>query len=216
MRFWLLLALGTAATAGTITVTGTAEPWDPTLPENSAYNFSYGGSTPPVIAATGLTGGNEVIIAYVDGLDYTNIDFCCVDGNGYNGLGVNSAYAAYETDSSAPNGAPGDDLPSADDPIYLQEVLGTFTDSSGDIIGTPFVVGDGTTVIVPVGATQLQLGINDNYFPDNGDNPDGPPLTYNITSNGTVSSVPEPGTLALVGGAAVIGLFVRRRKRVSA
>jgi hypothetical protein len=97
-------------------------------------------------------------------------------------------------------------------PIYLQEVVGTFTDGSGDIVGTPFVVGDGTTVTVPTGAFALQLGINDNYYVDNSDNPDNP-LMFNVSDvgNGTTQT-PEPATFVLVGGA-LLAIGYRRAKR---
>ena len=49
------------------------------------------------------------------------------------------------------------------------ELVGTFTDSSGTIVGTPFAIGDSSTLVVPAGATQLELGVNDaGYFNDGG------------------------------------------------
>jgi hypothetical protein len=91
-------------------------------------------------------------------------------------------------------------------------VLGTFTDGSGDIVGTPFVVGDGTTVTVPVGASALQLGVNDDYYYDNADAPDNP-LTFSVSDlgNGTTQT-PEPATFVLVGGA-LLAIGYRRSKR---
>lgn len=51
---------------------------------------------------------------------------------------------------------------------YLGCLLGTFADATGSIVGQPFFIGDGpTTVTVPLGATRLQLGINDDLFEDN-------------------------------------------------
>ena len=169
---------------------------------NASYSFTNTGATAPVVLTGGITTGAEVQITYVDGLDYTNISLCCVNGLGYNTM---------EEDSTDTNGAPGDNVPTT--PIYLQEVLGTFTDSLGIIVGTPLVVGDGTTVFVPAGATQLQLGINDTNYSDNGDNPGGPPLTFSVTA---FEAVPEPSTLPLIGGAALLGMAVRGCKRVSA
>lgn len=43
---------------------------------------------------------------------------------------------------------------------YLGELSATFANSTGSIVGTPFKVGMGRTVIIPTGASQLQLGIN--------------------------------------------------------
>jgi hypothetical protein len=210
MRFCLLLALCTAATAGTITVLGTTEPWDPTLAGNSAYPFDNAAATAPAVVTSGITPGADVSITFVGGLDYTDIIYCCVDGLGYDGTVLSEPVVRLDQ-SDLPNNAPGAWISGT---VWSLEVLGTFTDSLGDIVGTPFVVGDGTTVVVPTGATQLQLGVNDNVYSDNSGNSDA--LTFNVTSNGTVSSVPEPSTFALVGGAALLGLVVRRRKRVSA
>ena len=47
-------------------------------------------------------------------------------------------------------------------------LMGAFTDNNGDLI-EPIVVGTAArTFITPAGATHLQLGINDNYYEDNG------------------------------------------------
>ena len=51
--------------------------------------------------------------------------------------------------------------------IGLGGLVGAFTDSTGAVI-EPIVLGAASTkLIVPTGATQLQLGINDEYFEDN-------------------------------------------------
>ncbi len=55
----------------------------------------------------------------------------------------------------------------SDWPTYEGEVVGTFADSSGRVVGTPFNIGDHGVVIVPAGASQLEVGINDDYFQDN-------------------------------------------------
>jgi hypothetical protein len=53
-------------------------------------------------------------------------------------------------------------------PIYSGEPVGAFTDSNGSIIGIPFAIGDGPgRLAIPTGATQLQLGINDDKYADN-------------------------------------------------
>lgn len=46
-------------------------------------------------------------------------------------------------------------------------MVGAFVDSSGQIIGAPFLVGYGCTLVVPVGANHLQLGLADNFYSDN-------------------------------------------------
>jgi len=137
----LVLGFSALVHAGTIDVivNSTDEPWDPTLAGNSSYawtNNAPGYQTGPAVVNTvvSFTAGNELVITYLSGLDTTNdiTPLPYVDGIGYTNL---------EYDSTDPSGMPGDFIPTT--PIYLQEVLGTFTDGSGDIVGTPFVVGDG-------------------------------------------------------------------------
>jgi hypothetical protein len=205
----LVLGFSALVHAGTIDVivNSTDEPWDPTLAGNSSYaftNYSPGYQTGPATVNTvvSFTAGNELEITYLTGGDQTSPGEPYVDGLGY---------TFDEWDSSTTfNGAPGDFIPQT--PIYLQEVVGTFTDGSGDIVGTPFVVGDGTIVTVPVGASALQLGINDNYYYDNSDEPDNP-LQFSVSDlgNGTTQT-PEPATLVLVGGG-LLAIGYRRSKR---
>jgi len=52
-------------------------------------------------------------------------------------------------------------------PIYASELVGTFANSDGQIVGTPFAVGNLGTFTIPTGATQLQLGVNDVGYGDN-------------------------------------------------
>jgi RHS repeat-associated protein len=52
--------------------------------------------------------------------------------------------------------------------IGLGALVGAFTDSSGDVV-EPIAIGSAAkTFVVPAGATQLQLGIDDNYYEENG------------------------------------------------
>ena len=206
----LVLGLSAVVQAGTITVNSTDEPWEPSL--NPSYSFLNPSATAPAAVTAGLnfTAGGLIEITYVGGSDQTSPGEPFVDGVGY---------TFDEWDSTQPNGisggTPADHIPST--PIYLQEVVGTFTDGAGDIVGTPFVVGDGTTVTVPVGASALQLGINDNYFTDNIDASaeQGGPLQFSVSNVGNeTTQTPEPGTFALVGGA-LLAIGYRRSKRLA-
>jgi hypothetical protein len=72
------------------------------------------------------------------------------------------------------------------------------------IIGSPFVIGDGpVTELAPVGATVLDLGINDNIHRDNSGS-----LQVSVTA-----AVPEPSTWAMMMlGFASLGFMAYRRK----
>jgi len=130
---------------------------------NSAYSYNSGGTNPPVIISNGLdmTPGNNITIAYVGDTDTTNIygtPVQYVDANGYspgNGYG-------YQKNNP---GAPGYYI---SPPTWLQELVGTFADPAGNIVGSPFNIGNGpTTVTVPTGAQLLQVGVNDDNYTDN-------------------------------------------------
>ena len=85
----------------------------------------------------------------------------------------------------------------------LMALMGTFADNAGVIVATPFEVGSSRDVVVPEGATRLQLGINDDVFGDNGG-------SFDVT----VAVVPEPSALGMVAvGTLVLAGLVRRRGR---
>lgn len=223
----LVLGLSAVVHAGTIDVivNSTDEPWNPALPgiNSTSYGFGIvdpGDQTGPAVVNTVISfaTGNQIVITYLSGLDTTNSvtdpPSPYVDGIGYTNLEWDGSPSGIQA------GAPGTFIPCNSltpgcvptAPIYLQEVLGTFTDGAGDIVGTPFVVGDGTTVTVPAGASALQLGINDMYWIDNADDPDNP-LTFSVSDQGNgTTQTPEPGTFVLVGGA-LLAIGYRRSKR---
>jgi len=59
-------------------------------------------------------------------------------------------------------------IPHSSYPVMPGTLVGAFTDSVGRIVGSPFKVGNGpTTLTVPQGAGQLQLGVNDSQYSDN-------------------------------------------------
>jgi hypothetical protein len=95
----------------------------------------------------------------------------------------------------------------AEYPIYLNALVGTFADDAGRIVGTPFPINLGRALVIPQGATRLQLGINDDIFYDNAG-----ALTVSITGL-EVNPVPAPGGLVLIAsGMAGIVLFAGRRR----
>jgi hypothetical protein len=74
-------------------------------------------------------------------------------------------------------------------PIYASELVGTFANNSGQIVGTPFAIGNSGTFIIPAGATRLQLGVNDIGYGDNAGS-----WTVQITG----AAIPEPTSVTLV------------------
>jgi hypothetical protein len=52
-------------------------------------------------------------------------------------------------------------------PAYGGELVGAFA-NNGVMVGTPFPIGNGPTMLtIPNGATELMMGVNDNFFSDN-------------------------------------------------
>lgn len=91
---------------------------------------------------------------------------------------------------------------------YLMALVGTFADASGVIVGDPFFIGNGPlSIAVPMGAVQLQLGINDDYFSDNSG-------SLYVRVSGAApgpTPTPEPTTMLLLGFG-LIGLVGLGRK----
>src|ERR1019366_10554706 len=75
---------------------------------------------------------------------------------------------SFTANNPAPGIAPSYYMSNVASPIYLGELVGTFTNGAGTIVGIPFPIGDGpATVYVPAGAAQLQLGVNASVFSNN-------------------------------------------------
>jgi len=166
-----LLTVGTAKAQDNVSVVvnvpGTAGPWNwVNRGLNTNYQYGINDQTPPVVL-THANGfwfypGGILTFTYISGL--VTAAPCCfpyVDANGDLQLVANNY-----------RGSSGKYFPSYfidhnTYPIYLVELVGTFVDSSGAIVGTPFKIGDIARVVIPPGATQLQIGANDDIFHDN-------------------------------------------------
>ncbi len=142
----------------TATVNGTDGPWDPSKPGDPSYgDVSPPPPTGPAVVHSGCDFSAErvFVLQYSGGTTTTNGVGSGVDAKGYTGF------------PPLKSNAPGAYIPGPGP--YLNEVVGTFADTSGVITGTPFTVGNGPTLLFSPGGTtgQLQLGVNDNHYADN-------------------------------------------------
>jgi uncharacterized protein (TIGR03437 family) len=192
-----------------LNVPGTAMPWLYSTASgglNSKYQFGLADGSNPVIvsSANGInfSAGSTLTVTYLNGSVSVGPEIALpyTDASGFPG----------NTTTSTGTFAPGHYM----NPVgYISELVGVFTDNSGSIIGTPFALGDGPTPLtIPVGATQLQLGVDDDKYSDNvgswviqvissSVNPNLP----SINSGGVVSSADatapvSPGSIASVYG----------------
>ena len=210
--------LVTPASAATKVVDGKASPWDPEL--NSS--FDYGESSDPgrlgatIIDADdfgwgSFTPGYQITVAYQSGTVVTahkisdDTYWPYVDADGYTEA-YDAEYNQYRNDHPGYHGGyfPSKYMPDDWD-TFLAALVGTFTDAGGNIIGDPFEIGaTARTLIIPSGAAQLQLGINDEDFSDN----DG---SFLVNISGIV---PIPATILLLGSG-IAGIVGIRRKYFS-
>ena len=202
------ISLTTAAAAHALTLNATVNaldgPWQYTN-GGSNTNFQYGDDdqTGPLVvsAANGLSfvAGTTLDIEYVSGSTNEG-GFASPDANG------DSSFVFNANPGNSGKVAPSAYFNPASYPAYLGVLSGTFANSSGTIIGTPFKVGDSLSIVVPAGATRLQLGINDDIYSDNTG-------AYQITITG--AGVPEPSALALLGATTVVAGVARLRRRTA-
>ena len=157
------------AQTANVTVPGNAGPWA-YVPGGLNTDFQYGAGNqgaPVIVTASdgfSFAQGSSLTVTYVSGLVSPYGDQCpgsdCYDANG--------SGAANNSTGSTGTYFPSFFIPAAQYPIGLAALVGTFTDSTGTIVGSPQALGDGpTTLPIPAGATQFQLGINDDNYADN-------------------------------------------------
>jgi uncharacterized protein (TIGR03437 family) len=156
---------GSPAESTTVTVNANQGPWEQSL--NPNFNYGFGDNTGPsvVSASSGIpfTPGGTVTVTYVSGQlnVFPEGGYPATDANGYSGNATNKQviatygnYPSYFMDASSY-------------PVYASELVGTFA-NNGVIVGTPFPIGDGpATFVIPSGANQLLLGVDDNDYSDN-------------------------------------------------
>jgi len=191
-----------SALAGTVDVTvdSHAGPWLQSV--NTSSDYGVGDNSGPV--TLNVIALESVTIQYLSGFtnEFGTDPLLNVDANGLVG----------EFPSNNP-GSSGKNFPGfyTADPanVFLGEFLGTFADSTGKIVGTPFAIGDGPlSFTAPLGATTLLLGINDDIYADNSGQ-----LLVSVTAPTISAAVPEPSTWAMMLlGFAGIGFMAYRRK----
>jgi hypothetical protein len=156
-------ALGADRTSVTKELHASSGPWVVTLSINLEYPYGSWQAPPALFSAAdgfAFLAGDVLTIQYDSGLwcagTYVSVG-TCVDANGYRIYGPADDHPLGTSTLYAPSKY----MNPATYPIYLMQLVGTFADARGQIVGTPFKVGNGPTdVTVPSGATQLQLGSN--------------------------------------------------------
>jgi len=142
-----------------IVVNSKSGPWNPKINQSKNYihklRVKSNGLAPPTIVK--VKSGDNLTLAYVFGDVYA-------DKKGHSERKTDADGYPKTMNTCAGR------LPSfyINNKINHMALIGTFADSKGVIVGSPFFVGNGPVNIeVPEGAKQLQLGINDNLFRDN-------------------------------------------------
>ena len=176
-----------------VTVPGTAMPWRYSVVAGGLnYDYQYGlddGTSPAVASsANGLafSPGEVITVTYLSGTVSQGPE----SNSPYTDANGNLSIESNNNPGSTGKVTPGYYMAPSTFPIYAGELVGTFADSNGDIVGTPFPIGDGPTdLVIPPIAAQLQLGMNDDKYSDN----EGA-WVLNVTG-------PAPGTPSLISPA---------------
>ncbi|WP_294542036.1 hypothetical protein [uncultured Rhodoblastus sp.] len=209
----LSLAFANSTLARTVFVSAFNGPWS--VGSNPSLTYGVGDNTGAVVLAL-ETGATAITITYDSGFAsafsgappsvdvYGYVGGIFGSGSGLSGIGYSGQ--PFPTFSIDPT--------NTGNPLNLMSLVGAFTDSSGLVKGSPFACDgsvrtcDGSVrIFIPVGATRLSLGANDDIFADNYGG-------WNITVTGVTAGVPELSTWAmmLVGFGSVGFAGYRSRK----
>jgi len=176
---------------------------------NTGFQYGVGDEIGPtsVSAADGFSfaQGGTLTVSYLSGLVSAGSSFPFV-----NAMGDTFISPFDNNPGSSGKVAPSFYFNPSDYPAYLVELVGAFANSSGMIVGTPFNIGLGGSFVIPAGASQLQLGVNDDIYGDNSG-------AFEVSVSGPAShgAAPEPATLLLLcGGLAGLGVRLKGRVRV--
>lgn len=207
----LYLASTSLAWSTPVSVDSHAGPWDPSL--NLGFFYGTGDQAAPTTVS--VTPGTTLTIQYLDGLTSAFDGVSpSVDADGY----VDGTFGCAPLPAGSAGAGNGGALPCfyvdpfSSPPIWLNALMGSFADDTGTLVAAPFAIGNGPlSILVPTGATVLQLGLNDDIFGDNSGS-----LRVDVTASRTT---PVPGPIVgagLPGLAMAVGGFLAWRRRKSA
>lgn len=167
-----------AVTNGSVSVPFSTKPWSVAGGQNPSYPYTATGGTSPVVIA--VAAGSTIQLT--------------ASGT------INTSYASGAAPGDLPpSNGQGTNYPGANVPgSFCNVLMGAFTDGSGNVVtpstgSGPVTIGNGPiTLLVPTGATQLQLGIDDvNYGSGSGSLT----VSYTITTQAVASNVSILGNL---------------------
>lgn len=154
-----LVAAPAAAKDVTVRVDARAMPWR--VGVNPKMPFGRGdGKGPAIVMGMNLLSGTKVRFKATGSTD------TIVGGEKFGPSGQ----AAYVTDANTGGSGsffPSRYVPATQYPLRLNQLVGSFINADGHIIGTPFAIGDSAELEIPDGAAAIALGINDDIFSDN-------------------------------------------------
>ena len=233
----LAFGLGAASSASAavlVTVDARSAPWDWQAGGlNDAFQFGVQDNIAPTavtFASAAITGPSWAVLYTGKGLTSMFGGTPTQDVDGY----VGSVFKDNDPGSSG-NFFPSHYMSSYWNPdptlgVFLGGLVATFTDSTGAIVGNPFPIGyvfdnGGTPFFVagvssgptPLGATQIQLGMNDDIFADNTGSLQVCVGDSFASCRALIAGVPEPDAwLLMIGGMSLVGGALRLRRRTAA
>jgi hypothetical protein len=190
-----------------VDVNGKSGPWDiavnPLKPYGVQANGEANNNLGPAVVGSSLlpmTPGDTLTINWLSG----NV---CGGASGSawtnGGLG-NPSWGSYSSPNDA-SGTPAQYVPADQFPVVFMQLMGVFANSTGIIVGDPFMLGNGpVTVTIPNGSSQLQMGFVDGWYNDNF-------ATLQVSVTEAARAVPAPAPLLLLGPG-LVGLAAVRRK----
>lgn len=165
---------------GSVTVPSTTRPWLVAGGQNPGYPYTATGGTSPVVIS--CSAGSTIQIT--------------ATGT------INTSYASgVSAGDLPPSNGQGTNYPGGQGNIggsFCNVLMGAFTDSSGNVVtpsvgSGPVTIGAGpTTLLVPTGANQLQIGIDDVAYGSGSGNFN---ISYTVTTQAVAKNVSFLGNL---------------------